>query len=140
MAQTGQIIFERHGTPGATPIPNISTNEKLFERNYGKFAPMSMRDKMTLAIVGLLHVVTSPNYKQNPHANLLQDAVNWTDGMSQFDFWAATASNDLSNGLAVDAAMGTDIPTLLKEGRDLQNLPEDTLLRVYILLRAQLLT
>lgn len=136
------ITLETIAAPGTTPITPNASSAKSFANDYYKLnAPnISMRERMTIAIVGLTHDVTSPNYKTN-HAGLIQDAAVYTGGISaKFDLFSALAGMDWTIGHAVDATLSADVPTLLKEGRDLANLSEDQLLRIYVFLRAQLLT
>lgn len=136
------ITLDVIAKPGASPIAVKATSSKEFSGDYYKCDEpnISMREAMTLAIVGLTHVVTSPDYRTN-HKGLIQDAAVYTGGISQeFNLFSALAGIDATNGKAVDAAQSLDIPTLLKEGRDLANLSEDELKRIYIFLRAQLLS
>jgi hypothetical protein len=128
--------------PGATPLVRNAASAIAFYADYYKLNEpnISMRERMAIAIVGLTHVVTSPDYRTN-HAGLIQDAAVYTGGISaKFDLFSALAGIDWTNGKLVDAALSADMPTLLKEGRDLANLSEDELNRIYILLRAQLLS
>lgn len=128
--------------PGATPIAQNAASAKAFSGDYFicNHPNLSMRQRMTLAIIGLIHTVSAANYKSN-HAGLIQDAAVWTKGISaKFDLFSALAGIDLTNGHAVDATQSLDVPTLLKEGRDLENYSEEELMRVYAFLRAQLLT
>ena len=136
------ITFEAIAAPGVTPIAVKAASSKSFANDYYKAnAPnISMRERMTLAIIGLIHTVTVSNYKAN-HAGLIQDAAVYTGGISaQFDLFSALAGIDWTNGHAVDGTTSANIPTLLQEGRDLIPLSEDHLLRIYVFLRAQLLT
>lgn len=136
------ITIETIAAPGATPIAVNATSAKSFVDDYYKCNEpnLTMRQRMTLAIIGLIHTVTAANYKSN-HKGLIQDAIVYTGGISsEFDLFSALAGIDVTNGHAVDGTQSLDIPTLLNEGRDLENLAEDQLKRIYIFLRAQLLT
>lgn len=128
--------------PGATPIANNATAAKTFANNYYKLnePTLSMRERMTIAIIGLIHEVTAADYRLK-HPNLIQDAMVFTRGISQeFDFFSAIAGATWTLGKATDAALSNDIPTLLGEGRDLANLSEDELKRIFVFLFCQLLT
>lgn len=136
------ITLDTIAAPGTTPIAYNATSAKSMASDYAKVnAPnLSMRERMALAIVGLTHVVTSPNYKTN-HGGLIQDASVYTGAISgQFDLFSALAGIDWTNGHAVDNTLSADVPTLMKEARDISQLSEDQLKRIYIFLRAQLLT
>ena len=136
------ITLERIPAPGATPVTNNSASSKSFANDYYKVNEpnISMRERMTVAIIGLIHTVSAANYKSN-HKGLVQDAMVYTRGISQeFDLFSALASIDWTNGNEVDATLSSDLPTILKEGRDLANYSEDELKRIYVFLRAQLLT
>lgn len=136
------ITIETIAAPGATPIAVRAASAKSMADDYYKCNEpnLTMRQRMTLAIIGLVHTVTAANYKAN-HKGLIQDALVWTQGISEeFDLFSALAGIDLTNGHAVDNTQSLDIPTLLNEGRDLENLAEDQLTRIYAFLRAQLLT
>jgi|ERR1044071_7973975 hypothetical protein len=136
------ITIEVIAAPGATPIAQNAASAKAFADDYYKcnHPNLSMRQRMTLAIIGLIHTVSAANYKSN-HAGLIQDSLVFTKGISQkFDLFSALAGIDVTNGHAVDATQSLDVPTLLAEGRDLENKSEDELNRIYVFLRAQLLT
>lgn len=133
------ITLEAIAAPGASPIAHNASSAKSFANDYAKSAPpnLSTRDRLTIGIIGMIHALASPNY-QNNHAGLMQDATVYTGGISQFDFWTAFAGLAWSAGKTVDASLSADVPTLLKEGRDLQNKSEDELLRIIAFLAAQL--
>lgn len=135
------ITLEAIAAPGATPLANNGSSAKSFANDYFKSAVGSLttRQRLALIIVAMTHTETAVNYKSN-HAGLIQDAKVYTGGISQFDYWTAAVGLEWTNGHAVDGTLSADVPTLLKEGRDLENLAEDQLFRIIALLRAQLNT
>ncbi len=142
MANPSFYTLESIAQPGATtPIATQTASEKSFCNDYYKInAPnISMRERMALAIICLLRSVT-PNYKTN-HAGLIQDAKVYTGGISSvFDEFSALVGPLWTVAKVADATLSSDVPTLLGEARDLSNLSEDQLMRIYIFLRCQLLT
>jgi hypothetical protein len=50
------------------------------------------------------------------------------------------AALDWNTGNVADVTLSTDVPTLMKEGRDLDDLPVQTLDRIIAFLRAQMRT
>ncbi len=136
------ITLATVAAPGATPITPNATAAQGFQANYYKLAVpnISTRDRKTIGILGLIYELTAAggaNYKSN-HAGLMQDAVVFSGGMAILDKTAADAANDWNAGVVADATLSTDVPTLLKEGRDLDNKGELELDQIYAFLRAQL--
>lgn len=136
------IILDVIAKPGSTPIVNNGTSAKNFASDYFKLNEpnISKRERMTVAIEGLIHVLTSPLYTAN-HKGLIQDAMVYTKGISnEFDVWSALAAIDWTNGRAVDPTLETDLTLVIRRGRDFTNLSEMQLTRIYAFLRAQLLS
>lgn len=135
------ITLESIAAPGATPLGHNAASQKSFDNDYAKASVgnLTTRQRLAIIIVAMTHTETAVNYKTN-HAGLIQDSRVYTGGISQFDYWTAAVGLEWTNGHAVDGTLSADIPTLLSEGRDLENLSEDQLFRIIALLRAQLLT
>ena len=136
------ITLATVAAPGATPITPNATAAQGFQANYYKlFVPgLSNRDRKTISALGLIYELNNAggaNYKSN-HAGLIQDSAVFSGGMSILDKTAADAANDWNAGVVADATLSTDVPTLLKEGRDLDDLSELELDRILTFLRAQL--
>lgn len=138
------ITLTQNTAPGATPVTRNSTSAITFASNYYKLDEpnLDVQDRKTIDILGLIYKLNNAggaNYKTN-HAGLIQDAAVYTGGISIFNLATADAANDWNTGNVADAALSTDVPTLIKEGRDLNQLPEDTLDRIIAFLRAQMRT
>lgn len=138
------ITLEQVAAPGATPITPNASSSKAFVNNYYKLSDgnISERDRKTIDILGLIYKLTNAggaNYKTN-HAGLIQDSQVYTGGISQFNLETAMAADDWNTGNVADATLSTDVPTLLKEGRDLQNKSAEELDRIIAFLRAQMRT
>jgi hypothetical protein len=138
------ITLDQIAAPGATPITPNATSAKTFANDYAKVnvPNLSSQDRKTLAILGLIYKLNNAggaNYKTN-HAGLIQDATVYTGGISQFSLEAAMAALDWNTGNVADVTLSTDVPTLMKEGRDLDDLPVQTLDRIIAFLRAQMRT
>jgi hypothetical protein len=138
------ITLEQIAAPGATPIAANATSAKSFANDYYKLVNqnISTRDRKTIDILGLIYKLNNAggaNYKSN-HAGLIQDATVYTGGISRFDLCVAMAALDWNTGNVADGTLSTDIPTLTKEGRDLDNLAEEQLDRIIAFLRAQMRT
>lgn len=136
------ITLASVAAPGATPISPNATAAQGFQANYAKLdvPNISDRDRLTIAILGLIYELNAAggaNYKTN-HAGLIQDSVVFSGGISNLNQKTAEAANDWNAGVVADATLSTDVPTLLAEGRDLDNLSELQLERVLAFLRAQL--
>lgn len=135
------ITLESVAAPGATPIANNAASAKSFANNYYKLAVpnLSTQDRKTIMILGMVHVLaaTGANYKSN-HAGLIQDAQVYTGGIPMLDVFTALTATTWSAGKATDATFSADVPTLLGEGRDIADLPEDKLDRIISFLAAQL--
>jgi hypothetical protein len=136
------ITVETIAAPGATPVTRNATSQKSFVNDYYKLAVpnLSTRDRKTISILGLIYELTAAggaNYKSN-HAGLIQDSTVYTGGISLFSLCTAMAATDWNGGRAADATLSNDLPTLMKEGRDLDNKSEDELDRIIAFLRCQL--
>lgn len=136
------ITLAQIAAPGATPIANNAASAKTFADDYAKVAQsnLSQQDRKTLSILGLVYELANAggaNYKTN-HAGLIQDAQVYSRGISQFNLEAAMAVLDWNSGNVADATLSTDVPTLMNEGRDLDDLPMLTQDRIIAFLRAQL--
>lgn len=137
MAVTLQAI----PTVPTSPVPNQSSARTAFADDYIKVGQgiLSVRERKALSILGLLHElksVRSIDYTAK-HNQLIQDASVMTNGIPILDLDTAFAVIDWSNG-TVDAALSTDLATLMAEARDFVQLPEDTLNRIMVLLEMQL--
>jgi len=133
--------LEQIAAPGATPIAGNATSSKSFANDYFKLVNqnISTRDRKTIDILGLIYKLNNAggaNYKSN-HAGLITDSLVYTRGIERFDLCVAMAALDWNTGNVADATLSTDIPTLTKEGRDLDNLAEEQLDRIIAFLRAQ---
>ncbi len=135
------ITIEQVAAPGATPISGNASSSKAFDNNYAKLGVgnISDQDRNAVAILGLIYKLNNAggaNYK-SAHAALIQDANVYTRGISMFNFCTARAANDWNTGNVADATLSTDLPTLLKEARDIADLPAETQERLIAFLRAQ---
>jgi len=138
------ITLATIAAPGATPIVNNGTSEQTFCDDYAKLdvGNISDRDRNTIAILGLIYKLNNAggaNYK-SAHASLIQDAAVYTSGISIFNHVTARAVNNWNSGVVADATLSADVPTLLKEGRDIANLAADQQERIISFLRAQMRT
>lgn len=133
------ITLETIAAPGASPITPNASSAQSFANDYYKAAVpnLSTRQRLTLIIVGMVHALASPAYKSN-YQGLIQDSKVYTGGISQFDIWSALVGTTWTAGKTVDATLSNDIPTLLAEGRLIENKSEDELLRMLGYLAAQL--
>lgn len=120
--------------PPATPVTRNSTQQKSFDSDYYILnAPnISTRERLAIAIVGITH---AQNLYKTTHAALIQDAMVYFGGISEkFDVPSGLAGVDWSYGQNVDINFSTDVPTIVKEARDLAQLPEDQLWRIWAFL------
>lgn len=136
------ITLATVAAPGATPITPNASAAQGFQANYYKLAvpSISTRERKTVSALGLIYELNNAggaNYKTN-HAGLIQDSAVFSGGMTILDKSAADAANEWNAGVVADATLSTDLPTLLKEGRDLADLSELELDRILTFLRAQL--
>lgn len=138
------ITLASVAAPGATPIALNGTSAQGFDSNYLKLAVpnLSERDRNSISILGLIYKLNNAggaNYKSN-HAGLIQDAAVYTRGLSQFDPEVARAANDWNTGVVADNTLSTDVPTLLKEARDISQLSDEEQEQIIAFLRAQMRT
>lgn len=136
------ITLATVAAPGATPITPNASAAQGFQANYFKLSVpgLSDRDRKTISALGLIYELTAAggaNYKTN-HAGLIQDSVVFSGGISNLNKTMADAANEWNAGVVADATLSTDVPTLLNEGRDLDDLSELQLDRILTFLRAQL--
>ena len=136
------ISLETIAAPGATPIAYNAASAKSFAANYYKLVNqnISTQDRKTLSILGLIYELNNAggaNYKTN-HKGLIQDATVYTGAISNLDLATAMAALDWNAGDVADATLSNDVPTLLNEGRDIDELSELQLDRIIVFLRAQL--
>lgn len=134
------ITLENVASPGVSPIGNNTASAAAFAANYFKLAVpnLSNRDRRTIFVLGMVYLVASLVDYRNNHHGLIQDAAVYTKGISQFDIFSAMGALIASAAHATDPTFSFDVPTLLKEGRDLDNLSEEELDRIITLLFAQL--
>jgi hypothetical protein len=138
------ITLTQNTAPGATPIANNAASASTFAGNYAKLAApnISAQDRNAIAILGLVYKLNNAggaNYKSN-HAGLIQDAQVFSGALSRLDLEVARAANDWNTGNVADATLSTDVPTLLKEARDIADLPALQQERLIAFLRAQMRT
>jgi len=138
------ITLTQVSAPGATPLADNTSANRTWDDNYFKLGPpnISKQDRNAIAIAGLIYKLNNAggaNYKSN-HAGLIQDAAVWTAGLTLFNAEVARALNDWNTGNVADATLSTDIPTLLKEMRDITQVPAERQERIIAFLRSQLRT
>ncbi len=128
--------------PGPTPLGNNTPAAGVFADDYSKLSQgnISERDRKTIEVLGLLYELAAAggnNYKTT-HAALIQDSFVYSGAISLIDLQTAMSALAWTAGKVVDNSLSTDVPTLLKEGRDIQNLAADQIDRLILFLRAQL--
>lgn len=135
------VTFETIPAVPASPLPNSSSAVTAFVNNYTKIGmQLGTRWRRVLSVLGLIHelnIVRSIDYRTK-HPQLLQDAMKFSGALPLLDMPTAMAALDLSNGRLADAAQAMELGALQSEGRDLAELPEETLDRIIVLLEAQL--
>lgn len=135
------ITLQTIAAPGATPIGKRTASQIAFDNSYYKLAAgtVAAQDRKAVMILAMVYILalTGANYKAN-HAGLIQDAAVYTGGISNFDIFAAFAATSASAANTADGAFSLDLPTLLKEARDIVDLPEQTQDRLIGFLAAQL--
>ena len=135
------ITLPTINAPGATPISPNAASQKSFDDSYSILASLNGRqDIKTILILSMVYALNTAggaNYKSN-HAGLIQDATVYTGGISRLDPWIGITGPAWSGANAGDGTLSSDVPTLIKEGRDLHVLPEATLDRIIAFLGAQL--
>jgi hypothetical protein len=136
------ITLESIAAPGATPITRNAASSKSFANDFFKLSQdnISTRQRKAISALGLIYELTAAggaNYKSN-HAGLIQDSRVYSGGLSKIDLPTAMAALEWNAGNVADATLSTDVPTLVKEGRDFAALAELELDRILIFLRAQL--
>jgi hypothetical protein len=139
------ITLTQVAAPGATPIAYNATAAINWASNYAKVndgAGISSVEAKALSVLGLIYKLNNAggaNYKTN-HAGLMQDAEVFSGAISNLDAVRAQAINDWNTGNVADATLSTDIPTLMKEARDLTAKSDLQLDRMIAFLRAQMRT
>jgi hypothetical protein len=138
------ISLAQVAAPGATPITPNGTAEKIWLDNFAKLGVpnISQQDRNSIAILGLIYKLNNAggaNYKSN-HAGLIQDAQVFSGGVSMLDPETARAVNDWNSGNVADGTLSTDVPTLLKEARDISQIPASRQEKIIAFLRAQMRT
>lgn len=122
-------------TAPTSPVQPRSASQLLFDANYGKLATLSLKQKLVIAVLFMVHLDSgTTDYRAN-HAQLIQDAQVYLGGQSTpLDFWAAFDSTAYAGALTGDAATSNDVETLLTEGRDLLAKSEEDLIRMVVYL------
>lgn len=137
------IVLTATAAPGATPITFNATAAKNFASNYSKLGQGQLARKLAIVvgIIGLIDKLNNAggaNYTSN-HSGLIQDTQVFTGAISNFDPLIARAVNDWNTGNAA-AGTSTDVWSLMTTGKDLIELPDNTLERISAFLRAQMRT
>jgi len=120
---------------GATMVANMTALGNL-----------SRAELLAISAVGSIHsFYPTPNYRVN-HAQLIQDALVYWSGVSNLDLnganlqtlqimavmsWDSGYSHDPIS-IANPLGLSNDVNAILKEARDLSNLPEETLARIVL--------
>ena len=123
-----------------TPVAPVQG--KTFAADYFTLAVPTMGNRRRLAIRVLaleyaLNKLRSVDYRTN-FAQLEQDALSYSGGISQFDLPTAMAAIEWSNAYRVDTSIGTDVAALLANQPQLQQLAEEQLNKIVAFLEAYL--
>lgn len=135
------ITLQTVAAPGATPITPNATSAKYFANNYAKLsAPnISMRERKAVIVLAMVYVLasTGADYRSN-HRGLIQDTQVYTGGISHFDVFAALAATSVGAANTIDPTFSLNLETILKDGKDITQLSDETLDRIIGFLGAQL--
>lgn len=128
---------------GATS-PTTNTAGAGFAANYAKLAGLNAKERKALQVVSLLYYYQTVTDYRTQHGLLISDAMTFSRGISNFDYEVGTtltdwnaSYNQLITLLGTAAAAG-DIADLIKRGSDFRSMPELTLNKIIVFLRAQL--
>lgn len=118
---------------------SVNGSKEAFRDDYSKLGVgnISDQDRNAIGILGLLYYLAAlggTNYKTN-HAGLIQNATVYIGGISMIDPVTHRAVEYWNTGKQNGSGLSSDVPTLLKEARDLADLPADTQERILAYLR-----
>lgn len=125
-------------------LPVTNTGGATFAADYAKLATLSPRELKTFRVVCLMYYLQTVTDYRLIHGRLISDSISFTRGLSNFQIdvglsvadWAASLAQLLS--LLSPAAAASDITGIIALGSDFRTLPEQTLDRMIVFMRAQL--
>ena len=119
-------------TVPTSPVANRSASQVIFDNDYAILTTLPDKQKMVIALLGLVHAVSGTVDYRNSHRVLRQDAKVFDAGISTpMDQWAALAAKAWTWGNAVDG-LSADINTLLAEARHLTEMSEEEIARTFL--------
>ena len=113
-----------------SPVTPRSAAQVIFDDNYAKMAALPLKQRLAIALIGTIHLVSGTvDYRTN-HPQCIQDTKVFLAGKSTpIDLWAVIAAYSWSAGKTVDGALSADVSTLLGEAKDFLEQSEEELIR-----------
>jgi hypothetical protein len=126
------ITLTSQTTP-TSPVTPRSAAQVIFDNNYAKLTALPLKQRLVVALLGMIHAVSATVDYRLAHPQMIQDTQVFLAGLeTPIDFWSALAASAWTNGKSVDVALSADISTLLAEGRELLEQSEEELIREFI--------
>lgn len=132
--------------------PVVKSDGGNLVANMAALDNLGRRDLIVVSILGLVHALYATKDYRTNHPQLIQDGIVLLGGVSNLDnngeskqVLLELASIDWNYGFKTDpvsssntVGLSSDVSTIVKEGRDLRELPEQTLTRIRAMLRYRL--
>ena len=119
-------------TVPTSPVTARSAAQVIFDNNYAKLTVLPDKQKMVIALLGIIHAISATTNYESAHRQLREDARVFQGGISTpIDQWAALASQAWTWGNTADA-LSADINTMLSEARHLSEMSEEEIVRTFL--------
>jgi len=115
-----------------SPVTPRAAAQVIFDNNYAKLSILPQKQKLVIALLGMIHAISgTTNYEAN-HRLMRQDAKVFLGGLSTpLDLWAALASKAWTLGNTADA-LSSDFNTMLAEAKHLSEFSEEELILCFV--------
>ena len=122
-------------TSPTSPVTPRTTSQGIFDDDYAKLTQLPLKQKLIIALLGLMRVSSNAASYVSKHPVMVQDAKVFLAGLSTpIDLWASLAAIGWTAGKnAVGGiTLATTVSDLQGQGNDLLEQSEEELIREII--------
>lgn len=120
-------------TAPTSPVTPRSAAQVIFDDNYAKLAALPAKQRLVVALLGMIHAVSGKVNYRTAHRQCIEDATVFLAGIeTPIDLWAVLAAFSWTMGKTVDATLSATIDDLLAEALHFNEQSEEELIREFL--------
>lgn len=121
-------------TVPTSPVTPRSAAQVIFDNNYAKLAALPLKQRLVVALLGMIHAMSGTVDYRNAHRQMIQDATVFLAGIeTPIDLWAVLAAFSWTMGKTLDPAnLSSTIDGMLAEALHFNEQSEEELIREFL--------